>query len=151
MMARPRSPARSHIPSRLQAIQKDQQKASNVIYSGRQGQTLSPTSSSNFHELCDAHSSVDSPSDRLAETEHRWSVPAQHQDGRKGAVVRDAGGGFIFAACSPLPNCDDAEEAEARAALLGLKITSHHTSAKVILELDSSTMAASLHSKCQDR
>jgi hypothetical protein len=55
-----------------------------------------------------------------------------------GAVARDDKGSVLFAACSPLSSCDDAEEDEARAV-------------KVILEMDCSSSVIALHSTCQDR
>jgi hypothetical protein len=42
----------------------------------------------------------------------------------------------LFAACAPVDNFGYAEEAEARAALMGVELISQLAPAKVILELD---------------
>jgi hypothetical protein len=56
--------------------------------------------------------------------------------GGAGAIVRDSAGRVLMAACSPLPGCRDAEDAEARSALLGVKLIEGLGHEKVILELD---------------
>jgi ribonuclease HI len=71
--------------------------------------------------------------------------------GGAGAIARDSTGRVIFAACAPLPDCTDAEEAEARAALLGLSILSRQGPVRVILEMDNTTSTSALCSKYQDR
>jgi ribonuclease HI len=68
-----------------------------------------------------------------------------------GAVARDSTGAVIFAACTPLPNCTDVEEAEARAALLGLTILSRHGPSRVILEMDNVAAVTALRAKTQNR
>jgi ribonuclease HI len=47
--------------------------------------------------------------------------------------------------------CNNAEEAEARGTLLGLKLIHSTPHQKVILELDNSTVVAALNSKLEDR
>jgi ribonuclease HI len=71
--------------------------------------------------------------------------------GGAGVVVRDCTGSVLLAACSPLENCIDAEEAEARAALWGLKLISRQAPAGVLLEMDCLHSVAALQSKDQDR
>jgi ribonuclease HI len=68
-----------------------------------------------------------------------------------GAVARDHLGAVLFAACAPVENCDDAEEAEARAALMGVELISQLAPAKVILELDCTAAVAALRSVHKDR
>jgi ribonuclease HI len=46
--------------------------------------------------------------------------------------------------------CNNAEEAEARGTLLGLKLIHSTPHQKVILELDNSTVVAALNSKLED-
>jgi ribonuclease HI len=64
------------------------------------------------------------------------SFTAQAKTAGVGAVARDHLGAVLFAACAPVDNFGYAEEAEARAALMGVELISQLAPAKVILELD---------------
>jgi ribonuclease HI len=80
----------------------------------------------------------------------RWAAPprdwnklntdaafsGENHPGGAGAIVRDSDGRVLMAACSPLTSCRDAEDAEARSALLGVKLIEGLDHEKVILELD---------------
>ena len=44
-----------------------------------------------------------------------------------GIVIRNHTGSVCLAACNPLSNCDDAEEAEAKAILLGMQIAQDYS------------------------
>jgi hypothetical protein len=79
------------------------------------------------------------------------SLPTNSNVGGAGAVARDSMGRVIFAACAPLPDCTDIEEAEARAAMLGLSILSRQGPVRVILEMDNTTIVSALRSESQDR
>jgi ribonuclease HI len=79
------------------------------------------------------------------------SLPTNSNVGGAGAVARDSMGRVIFAACAPLPDCTDIEEAEARAAMLGLSILSRQGPVRVILEMDNTTTVSALRSESQDR
>jgi hypothetical protein len=61
--------------------------------------------------------------------------------GAAGAVIRDHCGNVILAACSPLPGCEDAE---LKAALLGLKLVAGFSRKGVIIELDCATVMKAL-------
>jgi hypothetical protein len=50
------------------------------------------------------------------------SFTARSKTAGAGAVARDHLGAVLFAACAPVENCDDAEEAEARAALMRVEL-----------------------------
>jgi ribonuclease HI len=71
--------------------------------------------------------------------------------GGAGAVARDHKGTVVLAACSPIQKCHSAEQAEAIAALRGLKLLegTHHE--KILLESDSSAVVAALRSPEPDR
>jgi len=71
--------------------------------------------------------------------------------GGSGAIARDHQGRIVLAACSPLPSCIDAVEAEAKAALLGVRVALGHGHDKIILETDSSMVAVALQSCSLDR
>jgi ribonuclease HI len=71
--------------------------------------------------------------------------------GAVGAVIRDHCGNVILAACSPLPSCEDAEEAELKAALLGLKLVAGFSRKGVIIELDCATVMKALQSPGTNR
>ena len=65
-------------------------------------------------------------------------------------MASDSSGSVILSACTPLYNCQDAEEAEARAALWGLKLLANRSQGNVILELDCSNAVAALQENNQD-
>ena len=71
--------------------------------------------------------------------------------GGVGVVMRNSEGDLVVAGCEPIPRWGDAEEAEARAALFGLHLLAETQAPKAIVELDSSTVVAALHSHGQDR
>jgi ribonuclease HI len=71
--------------------------------------------------------------------------------GGAGAIIRDHGGNVILAACSPLPGCEDAEEAELKAALMGLKLVAGFSQKGVIIELDCATVMKALQSPGTNR
>ncbi|KAM0824250.1 hypothetical protein ACQ4PT_070330 [Festuca glaucescens] len=111
--------------------------------------------------LSKPHSSISPmPSDLLA-----WSAPpvgwievntdasfiGSDKSGGAGAVGRDSNGGVSIAACSPMARCHDAEEAEAKEALLGIKLLQNLGFDKVILELDCVAVARALRSEEVDR
>ncbi|KAM0911874.1 hypothetical protein ACQ4PT_013166 [Festuca glaucescens] len=79
------------------------------------------------------------------------SLPPNSTTGGAGAVARDCTGKVLFAACTSLHNCTDAEEAEARAALWGLNLMSRHDPPGVVLEMDCLASVAALQSNDQDR
>ncbi|XP_051212082.1 uncharacterized protein [Lolium perenne] len=79
------------------------------------------------------------------------SLPTNSNVGGAGAVARDNMGRVIFAACAPLPDCTDIEEAEARAAMLGLSILSRQGPVRVILEMNNTTTVSAPRSESQDR
>ena len=60
-------------------------------------------------------------------------------------------GNVIMGAFTTLPNCLDAEEAEARAALFGIQAATVLTCPNVILELDCFEIANALRSSSPDR
>jgi ribonuclease HI len=64
------------------------------------------------------------------------SFIGRDKPGGAGAVARDCHGNVIIAACSPLPRCLDAEDAEAKAALRAMKLIGDLGHEKVILEMD---------------
>jgi ribonuclease HI len=68
-----------------------------------------------------------------------------------GAVVRDHRGVVLFAACSPMVSCDDAEEAEAKAALRGIKLLKDMGYTRIILELDCARAVTALRASHIDR
>ncbi|KAM0862719.1 hypothetical protein ACQ4PT_045084 [Festuca glaucescens] len=68
-----------------------------------------------------------------------------------GAVARDHNGKVVIASCSPIARCSDADEAEAKAALLGVKLMVGMGHQKIILELDSAIVVAALRSGDADR
>ncbi|KAK1606075.1 hypothetical protein QYE76_029748 [Lolium multiflorum] len=63
-----------------------------------------------------------------------------------GAIARDHSGKVLMAACSPLPNCEDAEEAEIEAALMGIKMLAGQGHQHVTIELDCAAVAKALQS-----
>jgi hypothetical protein len=63
------------------------------------------------------------------------SLQTNNNVGGAGAVARDNMDRVIFAACTPLLDYTDVEEAEARTALLGLCILSHQDPVRVSLQL----------------
>ena len=69
--------------------------------------------------------------------------------GGAGAIVRDNKGSVLIASCSRSHNCLDAEEAEARAMLMGIKLLPIRHDTKAIVETDSSSLAAAL--KCTEQ
>jgi ribonuclease HI len=71
--------------------------------------------------------------------------------GAAGAVIRDHCGNVILAACSPLPGCGDAEEAELKAALMGLKLVAGFSHKGVIIELDCASVMKALQSPGTNR
>jgi ribonuclease HI len=66
-------------------------------------------------------------------------------------VARDCNGKAIFAACSPIPRCCNAEETEAKAALRGLKLLKGLGHERIILETDCAAVASALRSPETDR
>jgi ribonuclease HI len=66
--------------------------------------------------------------------------------GGAGAVVRSSDGRVVLAACSPITTCHDAEDAEAKAALLGTKLMQGMGYDNIILETDNVTVASALRS-----
>ncbi|XP_071678521.1 uncharacterized protein [Lolium perenne] len=90
----------------------------------------------------------------------RWSLPPRSwvklntdasfiglgKPSTAGAVARDHSGKVLMAACSPLPNCEDAEEAEIKAALMGIKLLAGQGHQHVIVELDCAAAAKALQS-----
>jgi ribonuclease HI len=85
----------------------------------------------------------------------KLSVDGSYSDregsGGAGLVVRNTDGSVLLAACVHIPNCIEAEEVEARAALLGLKHSGNIHFNKLILETDCNAVASALQSKDQDR
>jgi ribonuclease HI len=71
--------------------------------------------------------------------------------GGAGAVARDPGGNVLLAACSPIVKCGSAEEAEAKAVLMGVRALTGLGHNKLILEMDCSSVAAALRTVGQDR
>jgi ribonuclease HI len=71
--------------------------------------------------------------------------------GGAGAIARNSKGEVLFAACKPLPLCSTPEEAEVRAALLGLSTLKNQEQVKLILEVDNTTVAKALQAKTTDR
>jgi ribonuclease HI len=57
----------------------------------------------------------------------------------------------IFAACSPLTKCQDAEEAETRAALKGIKLLQGLGRDRIIMEVDCAIAVTDIRSKGPDR
>ena len=68
-----------------------------------------------------------------------------------GTIARDHMGNVIMGAFTTLPNCLDAEEAEARVALFGIQAATVLTCPNVILELDCFAIANALRSSSPDR
>ena len=66
-------------------------------------------------------------------------------------MLRDEHGSVSLAAHSALKNCLHAEEAEAKALLLGLKLATSEGHAKIILETDCANAVVALRSKDTDR
>jgi ribonuclease HI len=66
-------------------------------------------------------------------------------------VARNNSGQVIFAACCPITKCQDAEEAEARAALKGINLLQGLGHDRIILELDCATAVTAIRSKEPDR
>ncbi|KAM0832941.1 hypothetical protein ACQ4PT_064580 [Festuca glaucescens] len=79
------------------------------------------------------------------------SFKAVNKEAGAGVVARDAQGVVLFAACAPLPSCDNAEEAEARAVMLGINLLSRHAPAKVLIELDCQATVAALQAEVKDK
>ncbi|XP_071676918.1 uncharacterized protein [Lolium perenne] len=91
---------------------------------------------------------------------NRWSLPPRSwvklntdasfiglgKPSAAGAVARDHSGKVLMAACSPLPNCEDAEEAEIKATLMGIKLLAGLGHQHVIVELDCAAVAKALQS-----
>jgi ribonuclease HI len=73
------------------------------------------------------------------------------QNGGTGVVIRDHRGCVLSAACTPLERCQDAEEAQALAALQGIRIASELGFQKVIFELDCASVVKAICSQVQDR
>jgi ribonuclease HI len=71
--------------------------------------------------------------------------------GGAGLVLHNSDGKVLLAACVHLPNCDEAEEAKAHAALLGLRYLGNAQQNLLILETDCSAVVKALQSKDQDR
>jgi ribonuclease HI len=71
--------------------------------------------------------------------------------GGAGAVVRDSQGKVILAACSPITHCFSAEEAEAKAALMAIKLIQDRGYEKIILEMDCAVAVGALRSAELDR
>jgi ribonuclease HI len=63
-----------------------------------------------------------------------------------GAVARCSDGRVVLAACSPIATCYDAEDAEAKAALLGAKLMQGMCYDNIILETDCVAVASALRS-----
>jgi hypothetical protein len=59
-------------------------------------------------------------------------------------VIRDHSGCVLSSACTPLERCQDAEEAEALAALQGIKIASELRLQKVIFELNCASVVKAI-------
>ncbi|KAM0836970.1 hypothetical protein ACQ4PT_061973 [Festuca glaucescens] len=66
--------------------------------------------------------------------------------GGAGAVVRCSDGRVVLAACSPITTCHDAEDAQAKAALLGAKLMQGMGYDNIILETDCVAVASALRS-----
>jgi ribonuclease HI len=79
------------------------------------------------------------------------SFIGENHPGGTGAVVRDSDGKVLLAACSPVPGCRDAEDAESKGAWLGLKLLDGLGHDKVILELDCANAVKALSSREPDR
>jgi ribonuclease HI len=77
-------------------------------------------------------------------------ISADHASGG-GAVARDSNGVVLFAACSPIRNCSDAVDAEAKAALRGIDLAFNLGHTRVILELDCAGAVSALRSVDIDR
>ncbi|KAM0903051.1 hypothetical protein ACQ4PT_018864 [Festuca glaucescens] len=88
--------------------------------------------------------------------EKRWTPPPPgwiklNTDASFISSDKPSGGGAILAACSPLKNCQDAEDAEAKAALMGIKLLNNRGHDKIMLELDCSEVVKALNSTRTDR
>ena len=57
----------------------------------------------------------------------------------------------MLAACTPMAKVCDPEEAEAKAALLAIKLLGHRKNDRIVLELDCANVAAALRAKEVDR
>jgi hypothetical protein len=79
------------------------------------------------------------------------SFIGRNQPGGAGAVARDDKGSVIIAACSPIRCCKNAEDAEAQAALLAVKMMSGMGYTQIILEMDCTTAVSALQAAGPDR
>ena len=66
-------------------------------------------------------------------------------------MARDTQGNLISTASCPIPNCGDAEEAEALAAMFGVRTLSGLGHEKIILEMECAAVAAALKAPGHDR
>lgn len=71
--------------------------------------------------------------------------------GAAGAVARDHRGHVVISACRKLPPSDSVEEAEARAALIGLQELAGVYSDQVVLEMDNQMIVKEVESQCPTR
>jgi ribonuclease HI len=96
---------------------------------------------------------------------HRWRPPSpgwiklntdasfigNGRPSAAGAVARNHKGDVVLAACSPLISCLDAEDAEAKAALMGIKLLTDRGIDKIIIEGDYALVTNALRSEAVDR
>ena len=76
---------------------------------------------------------------------------AETGGGAAGAVARDHWGNVVFSVCRKLPHSNSVEEAEARAALIGLQeLTRVHTG-QVVLEMDNQLIVKEMESQYPTR
>jgi hypothetical protein len=78
------------------------------------------------------------------------SFTARSKTAGAGAVARDHLGAVLFAACAPVENCDDAEEAEARAALMRVELITQLAPALCSVHKDRST-CWTIYQEAKDR
>ncbi|KAM0854637.1 hypothetical protein ACQ4PT_050311 [Festuca glaucescens] len=71
--------------------------------------------------------------------------------GGAGAIARDDNGRVIIAACSPISRYSNADDAEAKAALMGIKVLSGMGYSKIILDMDSAAVVSALRAVGPDR
>lgn len=134
----------------LQALQRDLSTPKNS-YEDAKGKGALVQCQASTREPAAAFSLWSAPPPGWVKLNTDGSLPPNSTTGGAGAVARDCTGKVLFAACTSLYNCTDAEEAEARAALWGLNLMSRHDPTRVVLEMDCIASVAALQSNDQDR
>jgi hypothetical protein len=71
----------------------------------------------------------------------------KHTTREAGVVIWDSDGAVFLAACTPLHDCRDAEEADDNAALFGVKLIYRLPTARVIVELNFSSSVSALQTE----